>query len=144
MQFLLAGKYHKPVSPVSSTLLICPASAAVIIDPSPYMGRIKNRFHRITRLLKKTRAYNSCISTLWLNAAGIKTAKVLLLFEGKGTLGARESFLVTEEIDGDRLDDFLEKNLDYDLSNDIKVFFKRMKWIQFSHGDAKTSNYKFR
>ena len=105
--------------------------------------RIKNIFHRITRLLKKTRAYNSCISTLWLNAAGIKTAKVLLLFEGKGTLGARESFLVTEEIDGDRLDDFLEKNLDYDLSNDIEVFFKRMKWIQFSHGDAKTSNFFF-
>ena len=105
--------------------------------------RIKNILHWITRLFKKTRAYNSCISTLWLNAAGIKTAKVLLLYEGKGILGARESFLVTEEIDGERLDDFLEKNLDYDLSSDIEAFFKKMKWIQFTHGDAKSSNFFF-
>jgi len=103
--------------------------------------RIKNLLHGISRLFKRTRAYNSCVSTLWLNAAGIKTAKILLLLEKKGFLGSRDSFLVTEGIKGERLDRLLELNADLDVFPNIVAFFKRMNWIRFSHGDVKTSNF---
>ena len=105
--------------------------------------RIKNLLHGISRVFKRTRAYNSCLSTLWLNAAGIQTAKILLFLEKKGFLGTRDSFLVTEGIEGERLDKFLESNAGYDVSPNIEAFFKRMNWIRFSHGDTKTSNFFF-
>ena len=65
----------------------------------------------------------------------------MLLIEKKGFLGSRESFLVTEGIKGERLDRVLESNTDLDISANIMAFFKRMNWIRFSHGDAKTSNF---
>ena len=49
--------------------------------------------------------------------------------------------MITEGIKGERLDRFLELNADFDVSANIVAFFKRMNWIRFSHGDAKTSNF---
>ena len=104
--------------------------------------RIKNVFHGLSRLFKKTRAYNSWLSIHWLNAAGIKTAHPISLYEGKGILGSRVSFLITEEIEGKRLDDAIVDNIHADLIvSSIDAFFKRMSWIKFCHGDAKTSNF---
>ena len=104
--------------------------------------RIKNVFHSLSRLFKKTRAYNSWLSINWLNAAGIKTAHPISLYEGKGILGSRVSFLITEEIEGKRLDDAIVDNIHADLIvSSIDAFFKRMSWIRFCHGDAKTSNF---
>ena len=104
--------------------------------------RIKNVFHGLSRLFKKTRAYNSWLSIHWLNAAGIKTAHPISLYEGKGILGSRVSFLITEEIEGKRLDDAIVDDIPADLIvSSIDAFFKRMSWIKFCHGDAKTSNF---
>ncbi len=106
--------------------------------------RIKNFVHGISRLLKKTRAYNSWLSTIWLNSVGIKTANLVSLYEAEGILGWRESFLVTESIDGKRLDEAILQGENNDLIvSRITAFFKRMDWIRFSHGDAKTSNFFF-
>ncbi len=104
--------------------------------------RIKGFLHGLSRLFKKTRANNSWITTCWLNAVGIKTAKPILLYEEDGFLGARTSFFVTEEIEGKRLDIAIEEgiNIDFTVSK-LQSFFKRMNWIEFSHGDAKTSNF---
>ena len=104
--------------------------------------RIKNKFHGVSRLFKKTRAYNSWLSIHWLNAVGIRTANPISLYEGKGFLGSRVSFLITEAIEGKRLDDAIHENIDTNLIVvKIETFFKRMSWIKFSHGDAKTSNF---
>ena len=104
--------------------------------------RIKNIFHGISRLIKKTRALNSWLMIYWLNAVGIKTAKPILLYEENGVLGARSSFLITEEIEGKRLDEATDQNTNLDLVvARIESFFKRMNWIKVSHGDAKTSNF---
>lgn len=104
--------------------------------------RIKNPLHFCSRLFRKTRAHNSFLSTYWMNAAGIRTAKPALLYEGPGILGARDSFFVTEEVQGKRLDHALEEDLDQlRLTAHVEAFFKRMEWIQFIHGDAKSSNF---
>tara|TARA_B100001778_G_scaffold75146_1_gene60451 strand:+ start:269 stop:1765 length:1497 start_codon:yes stop_codon:yes gene_type:complete len=104
--------------------------------------RIKNISHGISRLIKKTRALNSWLMIYWLNAVGIRTAKPILLYEENGVLGARSSFLITEEIEGKRLDEAIDQNTNLDLVvARIENFFKRMNWIKVSHGDAKTSNF---
>mgnify|MGYP003323794533 CR=1 FL=1 len=65
-----------------------------------------------------------------------------LLYEENGVLGARSSFLITEEIEGKRLDEAIDQNTNIDLVvARIESFFKRMNWIKFSHGDAKSSNF---
>ena len=104
--------------------------------------RIKNLFHGLSRILKKTRAYNSWIAIQWMNAVGIKTVNPVSFYEEQGFFGYRTSFLVTEEIEGKRLDEALESYIDGDLLvSRIEALFKRMNWIKFSHGDAKSSNF---
>lgn len=104
--------------------------------------RIKNLFHGLSRILKKTRAYNSWIAIQWMNAVGIKTVNPVSFYEEQGFFGYRTSFLVTEEIEGKRLDEALESDVDGDLLvSRIEALFKRMNWIKFSHGDAKSSNF---
>ena len=79
-----------------------------------------------------------------MNAVGIRTAKPVLLYEGSGILGARDSFFVTEEVRGQRLDDAIGEDLDQlRLIGHIVSFFKRMEWIKFIHGDAKSSNFSW-
>ncbi len=104
--------------------------------------RIKGFWHAISRILKSTRAYNSWQATLWLNAAGIKTAKPILLCEDQGILGAKNSYFVTESITDQRLDIAINQDHDSDfIVSIINAFFKRISWINFKHGDAKTSNF---
>jgi heptose I phosphotransferase len=104
--------------------------------------RIKSFFHAFSRLLKETRAFNSWSALHWINMIGINTPKPILCYESNGVLGARTSFLITEEINGERLDRAIENNINQDLVvAKIQSFFKRMQWIRFSHGDTKTSNF---
>ena len=104
--------------------------------------RIKNIYHGFTRLMKPTRANNSMKATLWLNAVGIKTATPILFCEDKGFLGARASYLVTESIVAKSLDDALMIKDDHiRIISSIEAFFKRINWIGYCHGDAKTSNF---
>jgi tRNA A-37 threonylcarbamoyl transferase component Bud32 len=104
--------------------------------------RIKSFFHAFSRLLKETRAFNSWSALHWINMIGINTPKPILCYESNGLLGARTSFLITEEINGERLDRALENNINQDfVVAKIQSFFKRMQWIRFSHGDTKTSNF---
>ena len=73
---------------------------------------------------------------------GLKAAQPALIFIENGFLGNRHSFLVTKEIKGQRLDDALLDSANFDtITSGISVFFKRLRWINFKHGDAKTSNF---
>ena len=104
--------------------------------------RIKGFFHAFSRLLKETRAFNSWSALHWINMIGINTPKPILCYESNGLLGARTSFLITEEINGERLDRAIDNNINQDfVVAKIQSFFKRMQWIRFSHGDTKTSNF---
>ena len=104
--------------------------------------RIKSFLHGCTRIFKSTRAYNSLKATIWLNAAGIQTARAILICEEKGILGAKNSYFVSESVKGERLDRAISDGQDsVFLASIINSFFKRIKWIRFSHGDAKTSNF---
>ncbi len=104
--------------------------------------RIKNLFHRFRRFFKKTRARNSWEASHWFNVAGIKTMKPILIYEKLDLIGPVDSILVSEEINGIRLDKKLEKNHDtYKIASTISNFFKRLLWISFNHGDAKSSNF---
>jgi len=104
--------------------------------------RIKNFFHMIRRLFRKTRARNSWEVLHWFHSVGIRTMQPVLMYEELGLTGALYSVLVTEEIDGMRMDKKLkEKEEPIKTASSIHNFFKRMQWIDFHHGDAKSSNF---
>ncbi len=104
--------------------------------------RIKNLFHMIRKFFTKTRARNSWEALHWFNSVGIRTMQPVLIYEELGLSGALNSVLVTEEIEGKRLDyEIQEKEEFIKTASSIYNFFKRMKWIGFHHGDAKSSNF---
>ena len=104
--------------------------------------RIKNLFHMVRRLFRKTRARNSWEVLHWFRSVGIRTMQPVLMYEELGIIGALNSVLVTEEIDGKRLDHkILEKEESVKTASSLHNFFKRMQWIGFHHGDAKSSNF---
>tara|TARA_B110000444_G_scaffold95242_1_gene90189 strand:- start:2084 stop:2821 length:738 start_codon:yes stop_codon:yes gene_type:complete len=115
-----------------------------VLDQNYYIKkyRIKGFLHGVSRLFKRTRAYNSWISSHWINALGVRTAEPVLLFENNGILGAKTSYFVTEEVLGKRLDKALEQGINIDfVTSKIQAFFKRMSWVELRHGDAKTANF---
>ena len=104
--------------------------------------RIKNFLHMIRRLFKKTRARNAWVALHWFQSAGIRTMQPVLIYEELGLLGTLNSVLVTEEIEGKRLDyKILDKEEPIMIASSLYNFFKRMQWIGFHHGDAKSSNF---
>ena len=104
--------------------------------------RIKNFFHMVRRLFRKTRARNSWEVLHWFRSVGIRTMQPVLIYEELGLTGTLDSVLVTEEIDGKRLDYIiLETEEPVHIVSSLYNFFKRMQWIGFHHGDAKSSNF---
>ena len=104
--------------------------------------RIKNFFHMIRKIFNKTRARNSWEALHWFNSVGIRTMQPVLIYEELGLSGALNSVLVTEEIEGIRLDHKVQEKEEFiKIASSIYNFFKRMKWIGFHHGDAKSSNF---
>ena len=104
--------------------------------------RIKNFFHMTRKLFNKTRARNSWEALHWFNSAGIRTMQPVLIYEELGLSGALNSVLVTEEIEGKRLDHKIQEKEEFiKTASSIYNFFKRMQWIGFHHGDAKSSNF---
>ena len=104
--------------------------------------RIKNLSHMARRLFKKTRARNSWEVLHWFRSVGIRTMQPILIYEELGLFGALNSVLVTEEIEGKRLDQKIQdKEEPVKTASFIYNFFKRIEWIGFNHGDAKSSNF---
>ena len=77
-----------------------------------------------------------------MTAVGIQTSEPVLIYIQKGFFGKRNSFLVTRAIAGQRLDEAISNNVDSEvIVSGIVAFFKKLSWINFSHGDAKSSNF---
>ncbi len=104
--------------------------------------RIKDFLHMLRRVFNKTRARNSWEALHWFNSANIRTMQPVLIYEELWLSRTLNSILVTEEIDGKRLDyKIQEKDEFIKTASSIYNFFKRMQWIGFNHGDAKSSNF---
>ena len=96
----------------------------------------------IRKLFNKTRARNSWEALHWFNSVGIRTMQPVLIYEELGLSGALNSILVTEEIEGKRLDHAIQEKQEFiKTASSIYNFFKRMTWIGFHHGDSKSSNF---
>jgi len=107
--------------------------------------KVKNIWHLLRKLLSKTRAYNSWIAIHWLNVIGIKTVKPIAIYEKLNGLITLDSYLLTLDIDGISLDESLRSSNHLRIiSARIASFFKRLRWINFNHGDAKSSNFFFK
>ena len=107
--------------------------------------KVKNIWHLLRKLLSKTRAYNSWIAIHWLNVIGIKTVKPIAIYEKLNGLITLDSYLLTLDIDGIPLDESLRSSNHLRIiSARIASFFKRLRWINFNHGDAKSSNFFFK
>ena len=107
-----------------------------------HFHKVKSLFHMTRRFLKKTRARNSWEVLHWFQSVGIRTIKPVLIYEELGLFGALNSVLVTEEIEGKRLDHKIQdKEEPIKTASLLYNFFKRMQWIDFNHGDAKSSNF---
>ena len=66
----------------------------------------------------------------------------VLVYEELGLFGTLDSVLVAEEIEGKRLDHKIQdKEEPIIIASSLYNFFKRMQWIGFHHGDAKSSNF---
>ena len=106
--------------------------------------QIKGKSHLLRKYFSQSRANISWKAIHWLRAVNINTVNPVVIYERFNSLFALEAFLITEKIEGTILSDALKENeKDYLIAARIQSLFKRLKWIGFNHGDAKTSNFYF-
>jgi heptose I phosphotransferase len=106
--------------------------------------QMKSLFHILRKALTKSRAYNSWLASFWYRAVGINTFEIISVYEEYNSFFTLDSYLVSKSLEGLRLDEaavFEENPLM--ISAKINSFFKRLSWIDFNHGDAKSSNFFF-
>ena len=107
--------------------------------------QVKNFWHLLRKQFSKSRAYNSWIAAHWLNNVGIETAKPIAVFERFNTFTTLDSYLLSFAIEGTPLKESLYASDHLRIiSARIASFFKRLRWIGFNHGDAKSSNFFFK
>jgi len=104
--------------------------------------QIKNTLHLIRKVFSKSRALNSWLAIHWLRSAGISTVEPIVMYEKLNSYTTLDSYLITILIEGNRLDEVCKENMkDLIIASRMQSFFKRLQWIGFNHGDAKTSNF---
>jgi tRNA A-37 threonylcarbamoyl transferase component Bud32 len=96
----------------------------------------------VRKVFSKSRAYNSWLAIHWLRSAGISTVDPIVVYERFNFCTTLDSYLITNSIEGDNLDTVCNENKkDFIIAARMHSFFKRLQWIGFNHGDAKTSNF---
>ena len=104
--------------------------------------QVKGLWHFLRKLFSKTRALTAWQASHWFNAAGINTINPLAVVERYNVFSTTESYLISLKHPGVRLDNVeINKELTYLISNKLSSFIKRLRWIGFNHGDAKSSNF---
>tara|TARA_Y100000590_G_scaffold136257_1_gene155998 strand:- start:13183 stop:14679 length:1497 start_codon:yes stop_codon:yes gene_type:complete len=102
----------------------------------------KGWLHNLRKLFSQTRALTAWKASHWYNAAGINTLNIVCVIEKFNVFGTTESYLISSVIQGERLDKHgIETQNIFLIPNRLVSFFKRLKWIGFNHGDAKSSNF---
>ena len=121
-------------------------------DTSEYLGRNEDNLRWIAKkkylsknlrkFFSQTRAFTAWKASHWFNAAGIKTFNIVAVIERYNSLTTTESYLISLNQPGERLDEVdLNKQKEHLIENRLSSFFKRLRWIGFNHGDAKSSNF---
>jgi len=106
--------------------------------------QMKSLFHVVRKILSKSRAYNSWLASFWLRAAGINTFEIICVYEEYNTFATLDSYLISESLEGLRLDEASRCEEDsLMIAAKIHALFKRLLWIGFNHGDAKSTNFFF-
>ncbi len=104
--------------------------------------QVKGALHYIRKFFSQSRAKTAWKATFWLNAVGIKTIQPIALIENHDAFTTKESYLITLKQQGQRLDAVdLTEDLENKIVNKMASFVKRLRWIGFSHGDAKSLNF---
>ena len=104
--------------------------------------QIKNKIHYLRKFFSKSRAKVSWVAIHWLRAVNIRTAEPVVLYECFNSFSVTDSYLITEKIEGEILSEACKKDKKYlIIVSKIQALFKRLRWIGFNHGDAKTSNF---
>ena len=104
--------------------------------------KIKGSWHYLRKLFNQTRALTAWKASHWFNAAGIKTFNIVAVLERYDFLTTKESYLISLNLPGERLDEVdLNNQNEYLIENRLSSFFKRLEWIGFNHGDVKSSNF---
>jgi tRNA A-37 threonylcarbamoyl transferase component Bud32 len=107
---------------------------------------VKNRLHGARMLAKEGRASASWRSAHMLAFFGIATPAPLALIRGRRTLAGQRSYLVSAELAGDSLADWLCRHRDnrmavHDMAAQIGALFARLAALRIVHGDTKATNF---
>ena len=106
--------------------------------------KIKGTWHYLRKLFSQTRAFVAWKASHWFNASGIRTINIVAVIERYNFLSTTESYLISLNQPEERLDEVdLNKQQGYLIENRLSSFFKRLEWIGFYHGDAKSANFFF-
>jgi len=106
--------------------------------------KIKGSWHYLRKLFSQTRAFVAWKASHWFNAAGIRTINIVAVIEKYNFLSTTDSYLISLNQPEERLDKVdLNKQQGYLIENRLSSFFKRLEWIGFNHGDAKSANFFF-
>ena len=104
--------------------------------------QIKSTWHFLRKFFLRSRANISWLAAHWLNLVGIHTVNHIGIIERFNALGLKDSYLITEQNLGVRVDKInFDKESATLIANRFVAFYKRLAWIDFSHGDAKSSNF---
>ena len=107
---------------------------------------VKNRLHGARMLAKEGRASVSWRSAHMLAFFGIATPAPLALIRGRRTLAGQRSYLVSAELAGDSLADWLRRHREdrtalHDMAAQIGALFARLAALRIVHGDTKATNF---
>lgn len=106
---------------------------------------IKSWAHWLSRCWRPSRAWVSWQNAHALAVVGVSTPAPLALKENRTGRLRREAYLITEKVDGDRLDQWLLKRPGHDvplwLDEKILNTFKSLLGSRISHGDMKSTNF---
>jgi len=106
--------------------------------------KVKGSWHYLRKLFSRTRAFVAWKASHWFNASGIRTINIVAVIERYNFLSTTESYLISLNQPEERLDEVdLNKQQGYLIENRLSSFFKRLEWISFYHGDAKSANFFF-
>lgn len=106
--------------------------------------QVKSILHFFRKIFSNSRAYTSWIAIHWLRSVNIRTVEPVIVYEQFNMLSVTHSYLITERIEGEILSEAIKKDKkDLVIASRIQSLFKKLRWIDFNHGDAKTSNFFF-
>lgn len=132
------------------TLLKSGRSATVIktvFDGHPVVIKrynLKNKWHRLRRLLRKTRAFESWRLAQKLNLFGVNTAKPIAFIENKFLCFHGVSYFVSEYVSALHAGQYFSKPHTTEngvvMVERIAELFGKLRQIEMTHGDLKITN----